>query len=541
MATIDELIVSLALDATKFNQGQKDAVVSLKKIETASNKTSKQLESHGKMLGQAFSALKVELLSIAAIFTSLSGIKNFIQDTVLQTAALDRMSTNLDMSAKDLAEWQLAAKNAGGTAEGMTAAIKSSSDALADLKLTGNVSETLLASGRYAGIGKVNFDLNSLKSGQDILFRQADIIKGVMEDKSNLGGINGARLAAEKMGIDMSLFNLMKGGSANLKSQLDAQKDLANSEANVAEASEKVRRQFDLLENEIKSKAIPWLSEFLDVLLSPEFRATMDALGKGLGRIAEIFEFVGKKIGNLFGWVSTATESKKGFLQELDDKIFGGYDKKSSGKASSNAVEITQKLIKMGWTPEQAAGIVGSLQQESGLNPNAKNNLGMYGIAQWNTTRRADFKAWSGKDISQSTLDEQLAFMNYELTKGKEKAAGDKIRLTKTAEQAAYVHARYYERPGDQEANYDKRASYADSILAGVQTSNVSSAANLPLAFKQPGSNSVSNNTHNVDTNISSINIYTQATDADGIGLGISKAINKNINFGVANASTGLS
>lgn len=62
---------------------------------------------------------------------------------------------------------------------------------------------------------------------------------------------------------------------------------------------------------------------------------------------------------------------------------------------SANARAAMDYFISQGWTPEQAAGIVGNLQQESGpnLDPNIHNsaggNLGAYGLAQWRGDRKS--------------------------------------------------------------------------------------------------------------------------------------------------------
>jgi hypothetical protein len=67
------------------------------------------------------------------------------------------------------------------------------------------------------------------------------------------------------------------------------------------------------------------------------------------------------------------------------------------------------------------------------------------GIAQWHPDRQADFAKMFGHDIKQSTLEEQLKFIDYEL-KNTEKNAGDKLRQAKSAAQAAQLVDKLYER-----------------------------------------------------------------------------------------------
>ena len=85
---------------------------------------------------------------------------------------------------------------------------------------------------------------------------------------------------------------------------------------------------------------------------------------------------------------------------------------------SPDARDALQYFVSKGWTTEQAAGIVGNLQAESGrdLQIDAVGDGGKaYGIAQWHPDRQAMFSRVFGKDIRQSTLGEQLAFVQWEL------------------------------------------------------------------------------------------------------------------------------
>ncbi len=115
------------------------------------------------------------------------------------------------------------------------------------------------------------------------------------------------------------------------------------------------------------------------------------------------------------------------------------------GSSASRAVDF---FTGRGWSKEQSQGLVARLMKESGLDPRAMGDGGAAaGIAQWHPDRQANFKQYSGKDISQSTLEDQLGFVNYELTQGTEKRAGTMLKGTTSARAAEGVAAGYYERP----------------------------------------------------------------------------------------------
>jgi len=116
------------------------------------------------------------------------------------------------------------------------------------------------------------------------------------------------------------------------------------------------------------------------------------------------------------------------------------------------------------WTPEQAAGIVANLEAESGFKHTAIGDSGKaFGIGQWHPDRQAKFKQKFGKDIRQSSYQEQLAFVNWELNNN-ESSAGKKLRQSKTANQAGAIVSRYYERPAAVEAEAMKRSAMAQNI-----------------------------------------------------------------------------
>lgn len=218
--------------------------------------------------------------------------------------------------------------------------------------------------------------------------------------------------------------------------------------------------------------------------------------------ILPIIGAIGEGWANVFSWVKATGEAINSILPSswkdkigegtdwifgklgIGDAIYGMATGTGSGKTATdnilNRPRITtsadkEALIGMfmryGWTREQAAGLVANMLAESGFNPNVTGDNGnAYGIAQWHPDRQAAFAKWSGKDIRNSTLEEQVAFVNYELTQGNEAAAGKMLRASTNARQAGEVVSRYYERPFAADAEAAARGSSAVQIS---QTTNI--------------------------------------------------------------------
>jgi len=123
-------------------------------------------------------------------------------------------------------------------------------------------------------------------------------------------------------------------------------------------------------------------------------------------------------------------------------------------------------FIRQGWTPAQAAGIVANLQAESGLRPDAVGDGGLaFGVAQWHPDRQAAFQNFSGRVIRGSTFEEQLRFVQHELSTGGEVRAGQLLRGAASARDAGSIVSRNYERPADRDGEATRRGQRAEQIF----------------------------------------------------------------------------
>jgi Phage tail lysozyme len=130
-------------------------------------------------------------------------------------------------------------------------------------------------------------------------------------------------------------------------------------------------------------------------------------------------------------------------------------------------------FMSQGWTKAQAAGITANLLEESGLNPTlggdyVNGKATAYGIGQWHKDRQDAFAKWAGHPIQQSTLAEQMGFVNFELTQGNERKAGALLKATQGAGMAGDAVSRFYERPHAVEDAAAGRSALAQVIAAGT-------------------------------------------------------------------------
>lgn len=138
--------------------------------------------------------------------------------------------------------------------------------------------------------------------------------------------------------------------------------------------------------------------------------------------------------------------------------------------STGNARAAMQFFTSRGFTQAQAAGIVGNLQAESGanLNPAAVGDGGQaIGIAQWHPDRRANFERAFNKPFAQSTFQDQLNFIIWELN-NTERSAMSRLRSARTAQEAAAIFDQYYERSSG--AHRSRRIANAIALMPSTGT-----------------------------------------------------------------------
>lgn len=169
----------------------------------------------------------------------------------------------------------------------------------------------------------------------------------------------------------------------------------------------------------------------------------------------------------------------------------------------SNVQTVQRRLIELGYSPVQVAGIIGNLQQESGstLNPNVVGDSGTaFGIAQWRGPRFQGLQSFAqqrGADWKDPAL--QADYIHHELNTT-ERRAGEMLRNAKSAEEATKAFIAF-ERPKgfswDNPAaghGWDNRLRNAYSMLSATPETDGTSTVtpdttNVPSFMKSPEDN----------------------------------------------------
>lgn len=129
-------------------------------------------------------------------------------------------------------------------------------------------------------------------------------------------------------------------------------------------------------------------------------------------------------------------------------------------------------LLNKGYSPAAAAGIVGNLVQESGVNPtvNPGDSGTAHGIAQWRGDRYAGLLDFAkGRNASANELTTQLDYLDSEL-RDKYGTTYGKLMSAQTPGDAAAAFALGYERPKGAETGIASNVDGWSNRLAAANT-----------------------------------------------------------------------
>jgi hypothetical protein len=495
MATvIDKLMIELGIDAKGFKSGMDDSLKTLKTAETVTDRTNKKSKKHqkeqGKVTKDHIKDLKSENKELGSIGKTLGTIgKGFVAYQALsksfsafkeitdESSKIERFSKSLNLSASQTQAFSNILGNIGGNGQEAINTIAGLQDKLNALQFEGDTSGARGLS--VLGISPVALD-GTRKSANQLLNDIRDGLKAV-DDPNRRNWI------AQQLGIGPDMLYAMSKSDEEWKKLNDNAVKQAQILDELGPKAQKFTEAWSTFYNDMKTGGL----EIVNKALSSD-------IGQGIT--------YGLEHG-----VEELKLAKDQFVKENSGTInaIGSSINKAadwvSDKASSAKDSAMSFFQSKGWTKEQAAGITANLQAESGLKTGAVGDSGKAkGIAQWHPDRQKKFSEVMGKDISESTLEDQLGFVDWEL-KNTEKKAGDALRQTLTAAQAGETFTRKYERP----LNVDKDAALRAEAAKNIYANSISQ----PLSQSGQSQSPASATTISVDK----VTINTQATDAKAI------------------------
>ena len=138
---------------------------------------------------------------------------------------------------------------------------------------------------------------------------------------------------------------------------------------------------------------------------------------------------------------------------------------RGSTEKRTNENIVWDYLLDAGYSKVQAAGIIGNMWQESGVNPSRHESNGIgFGLVQWSFGRRQQLEAYAAsKGKSASDIYVQLEFLVKELKEGKQfyGTYAEQFANPYSVDQATEAFCWGFERPHKNYANMANRKAKA--------------------------------------------------------------------------------
>ncbi len=293
MATFDDVVVRLFLDATGLAQGQKDAVASTEKsaadLAASATKGEKaQVDAHkrttssvekmagaivasNKKAAESFERVLRVGLTLLSVFAGAKSVEEFTRKVVSLDAALGRLGHNIGQTPDTLSSIGQAAQRMGGSFDGAVNGMKGLSDAFQDLRTTGTngIMEPLARLQALSG--------KPITFGKDVhqnFLSIAEAMKAVDAKDPALAD----RLGRQILGGDESLVNLAKLGRTGVLEQEKDSRRHGVIDPKDAAAAQKLQSSFESLTQSVTdfgrkivtavapalSDLVTWLDDIID-------------------------------------------------------------------------------------------------------------------------------------------------------------------------------------------------------------------------------------------------------------------------------------
>lgn len=326
MATvIDALLVTLGLDSTGFQKGQKDAAdsqeefrkrteedakkvvetnktttkeykkgqkesgESQEKFRKESESNSKKVNAQSKAMAEGFGAVKGQLLGLVAVGLGAVSVKSFFEDMVHGQATLGRSARSIGISARELDGWRAAAETVGGTGAGIEQTMKSIQAGFQAFRL-GDSNNSVVAAFRAMQINITDAN-RQIRPMRDLMLDIAGAMKGrSAQDQLTLAGM---------LGADEGSLNLLREGRISVEQLLDRLTKASGVTDASAEASIKAQAKWAIFKRELAG-----VGQSIFVALIPAMEGANESMLKmsnwaqeNKGAIAAVFDGIATAAG----------------------------------------------------------------------------------------------------------------------------------------------------------------------------------------------------------------------------------------------------
>lgn len=527
---LDQFTVKVGLDASQFKKGLEEVnksaeaakrslgsgagggggvATSMDMIAAGAKRATGSLGVMGSALGKGGAVA----LALGALITLAKSVDDKLFNVATRLRQVGIESKNLGQSAAEFRNLQNASEMAGGSVDDATQSVDDLQRSLFNLRFNGQVSESLVMLQRLG----VQFQdsYGRARNFRDILVDTA----AALEQAVTSGEMTRPEAAqyALQAGFGGGMQQLVLQGPDAVRAEL-AKQEARN------QVSEKAVSRATRWARASTSKEQMWEAE-IGV-------RTVELTGAARAAATEKLEQGGEKAGDLLGQsffgLSAAADmasASLNYLASKDFKIPELLRSEPKSAADWSKLSVSERKAKLAPFIKQAASrnlvredvLDAIIRQESQYNPGAVSSTGAKGVAQFmpGVAQGMGFTPGQSPEVD---IDKaaKLLRSNYD----RAIAAGygdDDDSLAWVAAVSAYHNGFKGMHTGGNVG--DASRAYPSSVLSSIP--DLSGAAK---SFQFPGASNVQ-----TEVQIDAVNVYTQATDADGIAADMSNTLRRKL------------
>lgn len=249
---VDAFVVSLGLDASEYEQEIKKFREDRKRLSTEDESFNRRQQDGQRKTIDGFRKIRNEVGGFLLLLAGANSLKNFVGDMLTGDAATGRFAANIGMATERVSVWENAIKQVGGSAQDAQGAIRALSNIFQEYQLLGDNSK----SGDLAFFGLREQDLKNPDEALMKLAERGEGLKGERRAEFTM------RL--NRLGLNDSMVTLLAKGRQPLEQMLDGIEKAGVATDESAKAAQDLEAEMAKLAQSIQGAVRPAISDIAE-------------------------------------------------------------------------------------------------------------------------------------------------------------------------------------------------------------------------------------------------------------------------------------
>lgn len=249
MEIVEEFIVTLGLDPTKYNKERRAFEDDLRRTKEETRRSTRDMESDTRRATEGFSRLKNEIIGLFLVVAGGRSLAGLAQDLIHGAAETGRFGQAIGMATEKVSVWEMAVQSMGGTAQDARAALAALNSEYTSYMLTGRAAHD-------ADLAAMGISARDLQSPEQLALALSERRNNMTQREFT------ARL--QRMGLPDSFIRTLAQGRQGVEALLDQMQRVGPITERDAQAAIEFERQWSILTNRLRNELRPvltWLVE----------------------------------------------------------------------------------------------------------------------------------------------------------------------------------------------------------------------------------------------------------------------------------------